>query len=82
METMISEDPIRTMHHPKGIKAPVQTSDLHALLKDSRRRSLILAVMLNRRISLPDRKPNLALDDRRQELVVLLSVMLQLMSHT
>jgi hypothetical protein len=76
METMISEDPIRTMHHPQGIKAPVQTSDLHTLLKNSRHRNPILAVMLNQRISLADRKSNLALDGRRQELVVLLSVML------
>jgi hypothetical protein len=75
---MISDDPIRTMHHPQGIKAPVQASDLHMLLKYPPR-ILILAVILNQRISLLDRKPHLALDGRRQEPVVLLSVMLQLM---
>jgi hypothetical protein len=79
MKTMISEDPIRTMHHPQGIKAPVQTSDIHTLLKTCRHRNLILAVMLNRRILLPDRRPNLALDGRKQDPVVLFSVMLQLM---
>jgi hypothetical protein len=79
MNTMIPDDPIRTMHHLQDIEVPVQTSDLHMLLKNSHHRILILAVPRNRIIPLPDRKPNLALDGKRQVLAVLLSVMSQLM---